>query len=264
MAKDPAFLFYSSDFLTGTMTLSDEQVGKYIRLLCLQHQKGELTEKELLKVSCNDSEILEKFEKQTNGNFINKKLRSVMDQRKESAEKTRQRINNWREKQKNGNDSVTVTEQLQNSSETVMLPFSTVNVIETVIENENENVFGKSENLFTDNFAQIQTWIQQLKISDQIFEQKLMSAGLRISKQELCEALDDYEGLIAQYPAKQKIINIEQFRIAALKEVKEWLKRKKDTKPKPMAEIINNDKFKPHAEAQRKRQEEQRKLNGGN
>ena len=42
MAKDPAFLFYSNDFLTGTYTMTDEQVGKYIRLLCLQHQKGEL------------------------------------------------------------------------------------------------------------------------------------------------------------------------------------------------------------------------------
>ena len=40
--KDPAFLFYSSDFLTGTMFFTDEQVGKYIRLLCAQHQKGQI------------------------------------------------------------------------------------------------------------------------------------------------------------------------------------------------------------------------------
>ena len=26
--KDPAFLFYSSDFLTGTMFMSDVQLGK--------------------------------------------------------------------------------------------------------------------------------------------------------------------------------------------------------------------------------------------
>ena len=45
MAKDPAFLFYPSDFLTGTMFMTDEQVGKYIRLLCAQHQKGHLCEK---------------------------------------------------------------------------------------------------------------------------------------------------------------------------------------------------------------------------
>jgi hypothetical protein len=35
MAKDPAFLFYSNDFLSGTYTMSDDQVGKFIRLLCI-------------------------------------------------------------------------------------------------------------------------------------------------------------------------------------------------------------------------------------
>ena len=37
--KDPAFLFYSSDFLSGTMLMTDEEIGQYIKLLCLQHQK---------------------------------------------------------------------------------------------------------------------------------------------------------------------------------------------------------------------------------
>ena len=46
--KDPAFLFYSSDFLSGTMLMTDEEVGKDIRLLCLQHQKGHLKEKDML------------------------------------------------------------------------------------------------------------------------------------------------------------------------------------------------------------------------
>ncbi len=40
MAKDPAFLFYSSDFYMGTVGMTDAQVGQYIRLMCLQHQKG--------------------------------------------------------------------------------------------------------------------------------------------------------------------------------------------------------------------------------
>ena len=45
--KDPAFLFYSSDFLTGTMFMSDSQLGKYIKILCTQHQKGHLSEKDM-------------------------------------------------------------------------------------------------------------------------------------------------------------------------------------------------------------------------
>ncbi len=62
MAKDPAVLFYTSDFLSGTFTMDNEQVGKYIRLLCLQHQKGKLSEKDMLSIcKAYDSEIWDKF-----------------------------------------------------------------------------------------------------------------------------------------------------------------------------------------------------------
>jgi hypothetical protein len=50
MSKDPAVLFYSSDFLTGTLLMNYEERGQYITLLCLQHQKGHLTEKELKQI----------------------------------------------------------------------------------------------------------------------------------------------------------------------------------------------------------------------
>ena len=50
MAKDPAVLFYTSDFLSSTFTMSDEQVGRYIRLLCIQHQKGKLADKDLKNI----------------------------------------------------------------------------------------------------------------------------------------------------------------------------------------------------------------------
>ena len=49
MAKDPAFLFYYQDFLVGTSFMTLEEVGAYIKLLCFQADKGELTEKEILK-----------------------------------------------------------------------------------------------------------------------------------------------------------------------------------------------------------------------
>lgn len=79
--KDPAFLFYSSDFLTGTMTMTNEQVGKYIRLLCLQHQKKELTEKDIIFICGNlDLEIVSKFIKTENG-YINERLLNEMVKR---------------------------------------------------------------------------------------------------------------------------------------------------------------------------------------
>lgn len=40
MGKAPAFQLYSSDFLTGTMLMSNAEVGLYIRLLCLQAEHG--------------------------------------------------------------------------------------------------------------------------------------------------------------------------------------------------------------------------------
>ena len=60
--KDPAFLFYSSDFLSGTMLMSDEEIGQYIKLLCLQHQKGHLKEKDMLNIcKRQNEEILKKM-----------------------------------------------------------------------------------------------------------------------------------------------------------------------------------------------------------
>jgi uncharacterized protein YdaU (DUF1376 family) len=73
--KDPAFLFYSSDFLSGTMFLSDEQVGIYIRLLCAQHQRGRLTEKHMLSIcKVYDKDVFEKFTKDAEGNYYNERL----------------------------------------------------------------------------------------------------------------------------------------------------------------------------------------------
>ena len=47
--KDPAFLFYSSDFLSGTMLMSDEDVGKYIdKHICCNPKVG-LTEDNINK-----------------------------------------------------------------------------------------------------------------------------------------------------------------------------------------------------------------------
>lgn len=40
--KDPAFLFYSKDWLEGTAEMTPEEKGVYIDLLAHQHQKGDL------------------------------------------------------------------------------------------------------------------------------------------------------------------------------------------------------------------------------
>lgn len=88
--KDPAFLFYSSDFLSGTMLMTNEDVGKYIRLLCLQHQKGHLKEKEMLSICGNYNEdIFNKFKKDEEGNYYNERLEYEANKRKAYSESRR-------------------------------------------------------------------------------------------------------------------------------------------------------------------------------
>jgi len=75
MAKDPAVLLYTSDFISGTITMTHEQRGKYILLLCIQHQKGKLTEKDLQSIlSEEDIEIFDKFDKANDGFYYNKRM----------------------------------------------------------------------------------------------------------------------------------------------------------------------------------------------
>jgi uncharacterized protein YdaU (DUF1376 family) len=45
MGKDPAILFYTSDFLNGVAELTMEERGQYITLLCHQHQHGRINTK---------------------------------------------------------------------------------------------------------------------------------------------------------------------------------------------------------------------------
>jgi hypothetical protein len=90
MAKDPAVLFYTSDFLTGTFTMNYEQRGKYITLLCLQHQQGFLTEEDLKNVlEDTDIKIFSKFEKLSDGLFYNIKLKNESERRKSYTESRR-------------------------------------------------------------------------------------------------------------------------------------------------------------------------------
>jgi hypothetical protein len=64
------------------MLMTDEQVGKYIRLLCLQHQQGHLTEKDMLKICISrDQDILDKFAIDDNGKYYNERLEQEISKR---------------------------------------------------------------------------------------------------------------------------------------------------------------------------------------
>jgi len=103
--KDPAVLFYTSDFIAGTLTMTDAQRGKYILLLCLQHQQGFLTEHDILKVCRKfDDKIYGKFEKDTLGYFYNKRMLLESEKRNKHCEKQRENANKrWNKDECHGN-----------------------------------------------------------------------------------------------------------------------------------------------------------------
>ncbi len=100
MAKDPAFLFYSSDFLTGISDLTMEERGQYITLLCIQHQKGRLTIKNIgIAVPNATADVMSKFTIDENGLYYNSRLEVEANKRKEHSDKQRQRaLDGWKKR----------------------------------------------------------------------------------------------------------------------------------------------------------------------
>jgi hypothetical protein len=95
MAKDPAFLFYSSDFLIGTYEMTDAQVGQYIRLLCLQHAKGHLSESLMTNAMGGkfDETVACKFLVDENRLYYNERLDQEVNRRKEYSNSRRNNRN---------------------------------------------------------------------------------------------------------------------------------------------------------------------------
>jgi len=82
MAKSPAVLFYTSDFLTGTTLFTDEQTGQYIKLLCHQHQLGHLPKNHMISVCLSyDSPVIKKFMIDNNGLYYNKRMDEEIEKR---------------------------------------------------------------------------------------------------------------------------------------------------------------------------------------
>lgn len=90
MAKDPAFLFYYDRFMLGTYSMTNEEVGAYMRLLCLQANKGYVTMEEINNTRLtSDIQVKNKFEEISPGVFRNAVLFDIMEDRKKFTESRR-------------------------------------------------------------------------------------------------------------------------------------------------------------------------------
>ena len=93
--KDPAFLFYSKDWLEGTAEMTPDEKGVYVDLLAHQHQKGSLPPetKRLAKLAgISESEFLliwkdlaTKFLPNGSGRLVNRKLNGIVSERQDKG-----------------------------------------------------------------------------------------------------------------------------------------------------------------------------------
>jgi uncharacterized protein YdaU (DUF1376 family) len=99
MAKDPAVLFYTSDFLSGVSFLSMEQRGQYITLLCEQHQNGHIPEHHITSIGVSlESPVMLKFVKDEYGCYYNVRMD---DEKEKRSNYCRSRGENRKGKTKN-------------------------------------------------------------------------------------------------------------------------------------------------------------------
>ena len=134
MGKDPAFMLYSQDFLVGVSDLTMEERGQYITMLCLQHQKGHLTKKNIeLAVGKASEDVMSKFVQDDNGLYYNDTLEKVILKREAYSQS---RSENGK---KGGRPKKEASENHnQNQEKTICLPYA--KAYENHTENENENI----------------------------------------------------------------------------------------------------------------------------
>lgn len=124
MNKDPAFLFYSSDFLTGVSFFSNEEIGLYVKLLCYQHQHGGIIPKDFFNNAIALlPNIKSKFIECDDG-FFNERLMEEMEKRaKKSKSLSDNALIRWKKHKKCKSNAN-----------------AHANAMQTENENENENI----------------------------------------------------------------------------------------------------------------------------
>jgi uncharacterized protein YdaU (DUF1376 family) len=190
--KDPAFLFYSSDWLTGCQFMSMNERGEYITLLAAQHQNGHLDPKRLGFLlgygwDMVSDIVKSKFVLDENGLIYNERLEAEAEKRSQYADK--QRNNGMKggrpKKDENPKETQTIT-QLITQSKPKNNP----------TENENENVnrvrIEDNKKVWFDVF-----WEKYNKKQD---SKKCLDKWLKLSDNEINAALDKVAAYVHSTP----------------------------------------------------------------
>jgi uncharacterized protein YdaU (DUF1376 family) len=207
MAKDPAFLFYTGDWLQGTMGMSFEEKGAYLELLVFQFNVGKFSlaqAKQVLSI-CSASvfeKVIQKFD--TDGTFFWKqRLTDEIERRKKFSESRR---NNAKSLKKTTLDTKKSGEAYAKHMET-----ETETITETEILTEYEN------------------WTKQIiEGNDQYFEQMFMKEAIPQSP-NIQFWIMDHRDLLNRYP-KMRPPNQNAFRKSCIKHIRENYKKEPNGK----------------------------------
>jgi uncharacterized protein YdaU (DUF1376 family) len=101
MAKDPAFLFYPGDYVSGTMGMTFEEKGAYVDLLMLQFNRGHMT-LHMIQHTVGHiwEQIKSKFKQDDDGLWYNVRLDYEKDRRKNYTASRRNNLNSIDKKTK--------------------------------------------------------------------------------------------------------------------------------------------------------------------
>ena len=142
--KDPAMLFYTSDFLTGVLLLSMYERGQYITLICLQQQAGHLSLEQMQKaVGKVSPAVLEKYVQDENGLYYNVRAEKEINRRLKHSQKQTENINKrWNKNTTDvPNEYHGITEEIPNeyhgitNEDTVVIPLETeTEIITTTLD----------------------------------------------------------------------------------------------------------------------------------
>ena len=133
--KDPAVLFYTADFLADTTLWSYEELGRYIKLLCIQHLQGGISQDDFEVVADHYSRVISKFDLHDDGKYRNKRMKEESEKRQLFSESRRA---NRQGKSTNENHmkdtSITSDHHMKNICRTSVKHMENENV------NDNENI----------------------------------------------------------------------------------------------------------------------------
>lgn len=192
--KNPAVLFYTSDFITGTLFMTNEEVGAYIRVLCMQHQKGHLTEEEMQQI-CKKNEIFSSiivhFKQDKKGLYYNKRMDKEKEKRQKYSESRARNRSNPNKDMKN------ISSTYENISKTYEQHMENENEDENINENNILDLYMNTinSNISSIEYEKLNNYIEIFKDDLRIIEYAIEYCKLykAYNINYLCKILNNWE-----------------------------------------------------------------------